>query len=50
MWGEGAAHLCERRGQKGPLPKIYFSYPTMMKLGVVVPQRYSHANYIMANI
>ena len=33
----GAAHGCGR-GQKGPpLPKIYHTYPTMMKLGTVMP-------------
>ena len=24
-------------GQKGPLPKIFHTYPTMMKLGTVIP-------------
>ena len=30
---------CSRmmRGQKGPLPKIFYTYPTMMKLGTVIP-------------
>ena len=29
-WGEGG-------GQKGALPKICHTYPTMMKLGTVIP-------------
>ena len=24
-------------GQKGPLPKTYYTYPTIMKLGTVIP-------------
>ena len=31
----GAAHGWG--GQKGPLPKICYTYPTMMKLGTVIP-------------
>ena len=26
-------------GQKGPLPKICYTYPTMMKLGTVIPKK-----------
>ena len=33
----GAAHGLGGGGQKGPLPKICHTYPTMMKLGTVVP-------------
>ena len=32
----GAAHGWEG-GQKDPLPKICHTYPTMMKLGTVIP-------------
>ena len=32
----GAAHGW-KGGQKAPLPKIYHTYPTMMKLGTVIP-------------
>ena len=35
----GAAHGCSREGggQKGPLPEICHTYPTMMKLEIVIP-------------
>ena len=33
----GAAHGWGRRGQKGPLPNICHTYPTMMKFGTVIP-------------
>ena len=33
----GAAHGWGVGGQKGPLPKICHAYPTMMKLGTVIP-------------
>ena len=32
----GAAHRWGG-GQKGPLPKICHTYPTMMKVGTVIP-------------
>ena len=32
----GAAHGWEG-GQKGPLPEISHTYPTVMKLGTVIP-------------
>ena len=35
---DGLFRGCSRmRGQKGPLPKICHTYPTMMKLGTVIP-------------
>ena len=35
---DGFFRGCSRmRGQKGPLPKICHTYPTMMKLGTVIP-------------
>ena len=33
----GAAHGWERGAKKAPLPKICHTYPTMMKLGTVIP-------------
>ena len=33
----GAAHGLGGGGQKGPLPKIYHTYSTMMKLSTVIP-------------
>ena len=35
---DGLFRCCSRmRGQKGPLPKICHTYPTVMKLGTVIP-------------
>ena len=35
---DGLFRGCSRmRGQKGPLPKICHTYPTVMKLGTVIP-------------
>ena len=31
------AHRWGRRGKKAPLPKIWLTYPAMMKLGTVIP-------------
>ena len=33
----GAAHGWSGGGKKPPLPKICHTYPTMMKLGTVIP-------------
>ena len=36
--------------QKGPLPKIYHTYPTMMKLGTVIPylkKIQKHMNHVI---
>ena len=33
----GDAHGWGGGGKKAPLPKIYHTYPTMMKLGTVIP-------------
>ena len=33
----GVAHVWWGRGKKAPLPKICHAYPTMMKLGTVIP-------------
>ena len=33
----GAAHGLGRGGAKGPLPKICHTYPTMVKLGTIIP-------------
>ena len=33
----GAAHRCGGGDKKAPLPKICHTYPTMMKLGTVIP-------------
>ena len=41
----GAAHEWGGRKQKSPLPKTYHTYPTMMKLGTVIPFYRKSANF-----
>ena len=37
-------------GQKGPLPKIYHTYPTMMKLGTVLPYFFGSLKVVLINM
>ena len=46
FWGAAHKCVCGGRGQKSPFPKICHTYPTMMKLGTVIPFHRKLANFV----